>query len=178
MEDNANITLPLKELERRFKAMAPTLPRLAGNEVVNFALDNFRKQGFMGSSFRPWKPRKNPTKWGQAPKRNGRSILVQTGRLRRSIRVTQASWALTTIGTDVPYARAHNEGLRMGQIQTVKGFTRKKTAKRKAHAVDTHTRRINQNIPARPFLADSPYLQRNIQRVLAAQILKALKPTP
>lgn len=193
--DNQNITLPLEELERRFKSVAVRLPLLMGNEVVNFALDNFKRQGFLGDSLQPWRPRKNPNKWGQAPKRNSRAILVDTGRLRRSIRVVRSNWQEIVIGTDVPYAKAHNEGLRIGEIQKVKQHTRKitkigivKTISQKKKTkiefgrkqtgtttVAAHTRRVNQNIPARRFLGDSPYLRATLQRVAAAEILKALK---
>jgi phage gpG-like protein len=193
--DNANITIPLDQLQRRFQSVATRLPVIAGNEVVNFALDNFKRQGFLGNSFQPWKARKNPTKWGQKPKRNGRAILIDTGRLRRSIRIVRSNWDEVVVGSDVPYAKAHNEGVRLGEIQQVKSFTRKvttlgvvKTVARKnstgikfgrketgTTTVAAHTRRINQNIPARPFLANSPYLNLRLQRIVAAEIMKAFK---
>ena len=187
--------LPIQELQRRFAAVITTLPVIAGNEVVNFALDNFKRQGFLGNTFQPWKPRKKVTAWGKT-KRNGRSILVDTARLRDSIRVLRASMAETVIGTDVPYAKAHNDGVRLGIIQQVKSYNRKVTtlgiveAKRlktktkisfgrvdkgKRVTVNAHQRRINQNIPARPFLKESPYLTAKLQRVIASQIIKALQ---
>lgn len=179
-------------MERRFREVYAKLPMLAGNEVVNFSLDNFRRQGFMGASFQPWKPRKTTGSWNKNRKDNGRAILVKTGKLRRATRVVSASNDLVIIGNDMPYAKAMNEGVRLGEIQQVKEYTRKistvakvssvktkKTSSRKVTAgsttVKAHTRKINQNIPARPFLKDSPYLQRNVQRVIAAAILKALK---
>lgn len=180
-------------MERRFREVYARLPMLAGNEVVNFSLDNFRSQGFLGSSFQPWKPRKKTGSWGKKGKNdNGRAILVKTGKLRRATRVIRANANEVVIGNYMPYAKAHNDGLRIGEIQQVKAHTRKistvakvsslktkKTTSKKVTAgtttVKAHTRRINQNIPARPFLKNSPYLQRNVQKVIAAAILKALK---
>jgi len=192
---NENITLPIQELERRFRSVIVRLPVLAGNEVVNFALDNFKRQGFWGDTLQPWRPRKNPNKWGQAPKRNSRSILVDTGRLKRSIRMVSHNLEEVVIGSDVPYAKAHNDGLRQVETQNVKEHTRKitkvgivKTVSRKkktniefgrkqtgSTTVAAHTRKINQNIPARKFLGQSQYLNNQLSRVVEAEILKALK---
>ena len=44
-----------EELKRAF---ARTLPVKIGNEAVNFARDNFRKEGFMDGSLKPWTPSK------------------------------------------------------------------------------------------------------------------------
>lgn len=190
--DNANITIPISQLNTRFKSVALRLPAIAGRVVVNFALDNFKRQGFLGNGIEPWRERKDPNKWGQKVKRPGRSLLVDTGRLRRSIRITGISWDEVKVGADVPYARAMNEGVRLGEIQQVKAYTRKVNTVAKMYSIKTHrgstqkvqtgtvevkgfTRRINQNIPARPFLAYSPYLVAQLQRELGAEILKALK---
>jgi hypothetical protein len=49
-----------------------------GNEVVNFSLENFKRQGFLGATFQPWPKRKNPTKWGTKVKNNNRALFVNT----------------------------------------------------------------------------------------------------
>lgn len=169
------------------------LPIIVANEAVNFALDNFSRQAWMGDSIEPWRKRKNPTKWGKAPERNGRAILVDKARLKRGMRVQRATWNDIVIGNDAPYAVAHNEGLRAGMIQRVKQHTRKvtkvgivKTVQRKKSTgiqygrvqsrtatVSAHTRRINQNIPRRRFIGDSPYLRQRINRITAREILQA-----
>jgi phage gpG-like protein len=189
---NDNFSVPIAQLQKRFKSVLLRLPILAGNEAVNFVLDNFRKGGFLGHSFQPWRKRKNPNKWGQKPKRDGRALLVDTGRLRRSIRITKLNADSVTIGTDVPYAKAHNEGLNIGQIQTVKAHTRKKMGvatissikikKSRNTAVQTgsiqvkeHTRKIVQKIPARKFMGKSPYLDNKLKRIITAELMKALK---
>jgi phage gpG-like protein len=168
----------VKQVEQRVKQMLKTLPAMVGNEVVNFAKDNFRRQGFLGDSFQPWKQRKTKTAWGVTPRNKGRAILIDTGKLRRGNRVERADWSLITVANAIPYARAHNEGVRLGVIQTVKEHNRKKGMSKMKAAFTTvkqHKRRINMNIPKRQFLGDSPYLRRNIQRIIASQINKAIK---
>ncbi len=187
---------PLDDLEQRFRIVLHTFPTLAGNEVVNFAKDNFRKRGFQGSSFIAWRPRKQRTRWGITPRNKGRALLVDTGRLRRSIRVLYTNQQGVAVGSDVPYAAAHNNGLRLGIIQNVRQHQRRKTkfgaiqgkalktrSKVTFGRVDTgnksvvkaHRRRINQRIPERRYLGESPYLSRNINKVCTAALMKALR---
>jgi phage gpG-like protein len=150
----------------QFRAATARLPLLIGNEAVNFTLDNFRLQGFMGTTFQRWLPLQKG--WKNKP-RNG-SILIWKGRLRRSIRITQLGAAHVAYGTNVKYARAHNEGLRLGVIQTVKGFTR-----RDGVAVTSHKRKINMRIPKRQYMGDSPYLRARIKRVAVAEYMRQIR---
>jgi phage gpG-like protein len=163
----------MQTFESRIKSALRTLPRIVGNEVVNFALDNFKKQGFLGDVFEKWPARKNPTKWGTVPKRNGRALLVNSGRLRRGGRIVRADWNAVVYGNDVPYARAHNDGLRIGEIQRVQSFSRK--VRGKSQSVSAFTRHINQNIPRRRFIGNSQYLTARLKRVAEVHILKNLR---
>ena len=172
--DNKIFYDSLNNLERNFQSVYLRLPPLVGNEAVNFTLDNFKRQGFLGDSFQPWLRRKDPNKWGQHPTRNSRPVLMDTGALRRSIRMISHNGDTVVIGSDMPYAQAHNEGVRLGEIQSVKAFSRK-TKSGKISTVEPFTRRINQNIPKRQFMGDSPYLRASISRIVAAEILRALK---
>jgi phage gpG-like protein len=153
-------------LQKQFKNAMLRLPIVVGNEAVNFSLQNFRLQGFMGATFQPWAKRKKA--WGKK-QRNG-AILISTGRLRRSIRVIRANYDQVVIGTNVPYAKAHNEGSQLGIIQTVKGFSRKN-----GQSVKEHTRRINQKIPRRQFIGNSPYLNARIKRSASFLFMKEIK---
>lgn len=156
----------IAQLQANFKNVLLQLPLVLGNEAVNFTLKNFRQQGFNGASFIPW-PKRKTTRRGS---NNNGAILVHTGRLRRSVRVLHLAPHQVTIGTDVPYAKAHNEGSKVSVMQTVKGFTRKTGVEVKAH-----TRRVNQNLPRRQFMGPSPYLDATLQRAATALFLKALK---
>lgn len=186
---------PIRQIELRFKRVMLYAPVLLGNDAVNFFKDSFRRQGWLGDSFQPWKPRKNVTKWGKTPRNNGRAILVDTGRLRRSIRLISASNLTAVVGTDVPYARAHNEGVRLGLIMNVQQHTRKLTKFGITHKtelktrtkikfgrvqtgetiVQAHKRRIDQRIPQRQFMGQSPYLTKQLQRRFTAELMKSLR---
>lgn len=161
------IQKPLAEALRR-------LPPILGNEVVNFAHDNFDRQSFNGV---PWQKRKNPTKWGKRDD-EGRSLLVKTGRLRRSIRVAEILENRVKIvagGADVPYARAHNEGSKGMVTQYVNPFLRR-GKKGKTESVNGFFRTINQNIPKRQFISgdkDSPELAYRLKKIVNEELKKA-----
>lgn len=179
------------KITRKAKAMARAqqvvIPKLIGNEVVNFALDNFRRQGYLGDVFEPWRKRK-PT----SRRSSTRAILVQSGRGRRSIRVTRADANIVAVGSDVPYMKAHNEG--STELVTVKEHTRKiygvtkvgrgvysvKTRKERmrkesylsGHAkVKQHQRRMR--LPKRQILGKSQWLMNRLKRVYALEIRRA-----
>lgn len=180
---------PLKEVEAHFRQVLQYAPTMLGNDIVNFSLDSFKRQGWLGDTFEPWRKRS-----AKAKRNNGRSILVDTGRLRRSPRIVNVSTGSVTVGTDVPYARANNEGFR-GTVNvkahtrnkytkekvgsgkfTSKGVERMKTVQRISSVsnVKAHTRKVN--IAKRHFLGlDSPYLQKQLQRRLQAELMKGLR---
>jgi phage gpG-like protein len=179
----------IRIIQERYKSVMLRLPVIVGNEAVNFVLDNFRMQGFQGSTFERWANRKRG--WNK-DNRSNRNILIDKGRLRRSWRVTKTGPDYVSIGSDVPYAQAHNEGLKIGQIQTVKPFTRSVNYRDETSApgaskskftsmkigevsVKGHTRRINQNIPRRRMIGNSPYLNARLKRVASAQFLKEIR---
>lgn len=87
------------------KALDQMVP-VMGNEALNHFKDSFPNQGFTNESTEKWKPRKRPDR-----KRPGRAILIDTGRLRRSLRYYRAKKYTAGIASNVPYANRHNEGL-------------------------------------------------------------------
>jgi phage gpG-like protein len=188
-------TFNLNKAETHFKQVLMHAPAMLGNDAVNFFLDRFKEQAWLGSSREPWVKRKAVTKWGKTPRNNGRAILIDSGRLRRSIRITAIQAGSVSIGTDVPYAIAHNQGMRIGLIQTVRahkrkinsnGIVGKKTLKTKTNlkwgrtqtgetVVKQHTRRVMSNIPRRQFMGYSQYLDKQLQRRLMAELMKGLR---
>jgi phage gpG-like protein len=92
-------------IEHKLQQTLAALPAKAGAVVVHHSLESFHDQGWTDSSLEPWSPRLSKN-----GKNTGRAILVQSGRLRRSIRVLTATADSVTVGTDVPYAQIHNEG--------------------------------------------------------------------
>ncbi len=177
----------LNDLQSRFKQLLLYAPGMLGNDAVNFFLDSFKRQAWLGNRLEPWAKRR------VNKRRPGRAILVDTGRLRRSIRITRVSQGNVYIGTDVPYAKAHNEGFR-GTVQ-VKAHKRNKYTKSRigtgkftktgkertktissvsgSSMVKAHTRKVN--IVQRQFMGTSPYLTRQLQRRLSAELMKAMR---
>lgn len=158
--------LPFDKQLAAFRTFKKNYPRVVGNMAVNFFKDSFRRQGFIeDTALDRWQPRKNQQKKGAK-----RNILVKTGALRRSIRIIRSGMGYVVVGTDLPYAKIHNEG------GTIKGkfhirqhnrraFTRTWKGKRqkvKASTVTNHTRKVNTRIPQRKFIGLSPFLIRRI----------------
>jgi phage gpG-like protein len=164
--------------------MLQRLPLMMGAEVVRYSVNSWALQGWRGPAFEPWAKRKNP-------KDQKRAILVKTGRLRRSIRVVRWTTDYVVIGTDVPYARVHNEGF--AGTQRVNAYVRNqykhekvgtgiystKTHKERRRTmtsvagtvvVKAHTRYMR--IPRRHFLGDSPWLRKEIQKMIAVEIMR------
>lgn len=174
-----------KEIERMIRHKAQelehvvnVLPTKLGAEAVNFSLQRFRSQNWKGTSRQPWKQRK-------VKKARGRAILIQSGRLRRSIRILNERKGSVTIGTDVPYAEAHNEGFR-GTV-TVRAHTRNRysnvrakhkernfTMKQHSDTGSVKAHKRNMNLPQRRFIGDSPALNRQLINRIDLEIKKVL----
>lgn len=169
-----------------------TLPMKVGDTAVLFSKQRFAQGNWIGNNVENWRPRKKVTKWGKTPRNKGRALLVDTGRLRRSIRIMNTTSTTVTIGSDVPYAKAHNDGFRGDVTQQVSAHTRRKFIKSKVSSIKTkktttrkvvsgtidvkaHSRTIKQNLPRRRFIGPSPYLDKQITRIIASEISKALK---
>ena len=92
---------------REIKRLKENLPRIIANESLNFFLEGFRKGGGQTDAGR-WPARKRTAK-----RNRGRALLVDTGALRRDVRIRRTSFKSIVIGTQsIVYARRHNEGLK------------------------------------------------------------------
>ncbi|RYF86951.1 MAG: hypothetical protein EOO03_11170 [Chitinophagaceae bacterium] len=176
----------IQAMEQHFRRVLQYAPGMLGNMAVNFFLDRFRYQNWLGATTEPWRQRRR-----NKGRNQGRAILVQSARLKRSIRITKVSGMTVYIGSDVPYAKVHNEGFR-GTVN-VKAHSRNRYGKEKIGTgrltksgkermqtvqritgtgqVKAHTRRMN--IPRRQFMGNSPVLEKQLQRKLLAELLKA-----
>ncbi|WP_172826807.1 phage virion morphogenesis protein [Flammeovirga sp. SJP92] len=163
----------LSKLHRQF-------PTIAGTEGKAFFKERFRAQNWIDTHTEPWKPRKDPK-----GKHKGKAILVQSGALKRSIKVLHKDRSHVIIGSaNIPYAQVHNEGFRGKVKQTVKAHTRRKhqralrngkTVSFLPQKVKQYSRTLNMNIPKRQFIGDSAYLGKRLERKLNARILKIIK---
>lgn len=178
----------IKKVEQGLKEIIYRLPKQIGAEAVRFSKESWRRQGWQGATFEPWQKRRG------GKNNRGRAILVRSGRLRRSVRVLRATTDSVVIGTDVPYAAAHNNGFRgtvnvkvhkrnrykktrtgtgIYSVKTKKERTRTVSSYDGAHWVQSHTRTMR--IPKRQFIGESPYMEAKIKRLIAAEVLKAAR---
>lgn len=146
----------LKEIARRLQQFADNdLPRIVKSEGLRFFEQSFERQGWQGTSFKPWKPRKTP-KGKKAQKRNkGRAILVghrsqtQGGHLKDSLQAEVRQNEII-FSSDKEYAAVHNYGLRAGRG---KGF----------------------KMPQRQFMGPSPALDKKIEKKITRSLENIFK---
>ena len=106
----------LQQFSRDLRAYLKTVPRVLGQTVVQESAENFRRQGYENEAGAvvPWEPRQAADTVKRRGKRianpRQRAILVKSGRLRRSVRIVATTATSVTVGTDVPYAEAQQEG--------------------------------------------------------------------
>jgi phage gpG-like protein len=154
------------------------LPAEVATIAVNFSKDRFREQAWLDETKENWKPRKRQRKG-----KGSQTLLVKTGRLKRSVRKISATEDRIIIGTDVPYAQIHNEGGTISTTATVKAHevkehTRKRKGRNgrvKSHTVKAHQRKINTRIPQRQFIGNSKSLQDKIISHITARFERALR---
>ncbi|MCT4698468.1 phage virion morphogenesis protein [Tenacibaculum haliotis] len=133
----------------------------AGVIAVRFSKDRFRKKNWVDKSQKSWAPRKRKTRG---------SILVQSGRLKRSIRKISEGKYYVLIGTDVPYAQIHNEGGVIKTTARVRAHSRTRKGRSKPIKIRAHTRKMNTKIPQRQFLGESAVLIRRLENHLYEQV--------
>jgi phage gpG-like protein len=164
-------------LQRKLEKAVRQLPEVLVGEAVTWTRENFTRQGWPGRSFQKWKQRQPG-----AVRNRGRSILINTGSLKRSIRKIATGPLSASFGTDVPYAKAHNSGFkgtlnvkahsRVKRAMTVRGMEKKRTVVG-VGKVKAHQRRMN--LPQRRFIGYSPVLQSILRRKAAVHIGRTLK---
>lgn len=170
--------MSLESIASRLELLKARLPVLIGNEIVNFALDNFRKQGFdKGGSIDKWKPRADGS-------RVGGDILVgkQGGALKRSVRRTRTTRDQVTVGSSLPYASAHNEGETI-RVKVTKKSRRFFWAMWYKTGIDywrgmalTKKGYLTVKMPERRFIGDSKELDRRIIALLEREWEKVWSP--
>ena len=177
------IKVDITEFARKLDAVTKAYSRIPAEVAtiaVNFSKERFRDQAWLDETKQSWKPRKRRRAGG---KKRSQTLLVNTGRLKRSIRKISADTNAIIIGTDVPYAQIHNEGGTINETVTVKTHRRRAhTRKRdkrvetvKEHTVNSHTRKMNTKIPERPFIGNSATLKKRIILHITARFSAALK---
>lgn len=130
---------------RAVEKLKKTLPTKVGNMAKNHFVKSFRDGGFTDSGLQSWKPRRP-----NARRNKGRAILVNTGNLRRSVRLMTATFDKTLVSSDLIYAAVHNYGQRAGRGR---GFI----------------------MPKRKFMGNSKVLERNMKDKIITEINRVIK---
>lgn len=173
--DLKDLTRICNNIERAIRS----IPQKAAVIAVNFSKDRFVKKNWVDTTEQPWEKTK---------KRKG-STLIKSGRLKRSIRKVHVGADYAIIGTDVPYARAHNDGetiegteqVRSHQRRTHKrkGYTRAgkriKAGAVRAHTVKSHKRKYKRIFIQRKFIGQSHQLTNQLTDMIQTEIQKAIQ---
>lgn len=170
-----------------FTEVQKQIPDALATVCVNYFKDSFRRQGWRDRGLKAWTKRKGN-------RDSGRGILIKRGHLRNSIRKFIASWKRVEVGTDLPYAEAHNEGFsgtvsirqhtrrqfkkertKVGRgvynVKTRQELTRTKTQKvatGTTFTVRAHTRKVD--LPQRQFIGDSEMLEMKIDHTITRAV--------
>ncbi|WP_448529165.1 phage virion morphogenesis protein [Raineya sp.] len=145
----------LKNLINKLKDVR-NLPKNIGNVVLEHSIDNFRKQSF---DKQPWQMRKDGD--------TSRNLLVLSGKLRRSLRVSEANWRKIVISSDLAYAKIHNEGGKIPVTAKMKKFfwAKYKSTKKPHWKTLATTKKTHLQIPQRQFVGIDDALKSKIQTI-------------
>jgi phage gpG-like protein len=171
------------------KAKAGVIPEVS-RVALKFFRERFRRSAWYDDRNKPWQKTADMT--GEKVKRK-RGILIKSGALLRSIRVTQARANILTIATDRPYAKIHNEGGSIRKKVSIRRHTRRRVVKKKVtimgddgkkkrktqnsemfSEVSEHSRQMNLTIPERRFIGNSTFLNRYISIAIYAHFKRYL----
>lgn len=137
--------------------------RVVGATAVNFSKERFVRKNWVD---------RTPEAWKKTNKNKG-STLVASGQLKRSIRLISINGNRIVIGTDIPYAKIHNEGGTITKTVQIKSHHRI-SMKGKRSMVKSHSRKMNTKIDKRQFIGVSAILERRIERILDKTFKDAL----
>jgi phage gpG-like protein len=133
------------------------VPNIIAETATEYYQEAFNKQAWDNV---PWQPLNE--KYAKKKTRGRGRILTASGILQRSIRPTEvnANRVVITAGNSkTPYARVHNEGLRVSGTRNVRNYTNKNfMGKGKPVRIKAHSRTVNYQMPKRQFMGHSVYL--------------------
>lgn len=163
----------------RINRVVQQIPSRVAVLAVNFSKDRFVQKNWIDSQ---------PEPWTKTKKRKG-STLVASGRLKRSIRKVRISPSQVVIGTDAPYARAHNDGEEIQGTEQVKSHTRREHRRKshrrkgkrikaytvKAYTVKAHSRKYHRKFAKRQFIGKSKRLTNNVKMLIKNELDIAIR---
>jgi phage gpG-like protein len=153
-----------QEFEYRFETAVPSI---VAETATEYFKERFTAQDWDGV---PWQPLS--TGYAAKKTRGQGRVLTRSGIMVNSIRTSSETPQRVTISagdSKVPYARAHNEGLKMQGIRKVTSYTNKNfMGKGEPKKIKAHTRTVNYQMPKRQFMGHSLLLNKIIMNRLTA----------
>ncbi|WP_053337281.1 phage virion morphogenesis protein [Microscilla marina] len=129
--------------ERKFRKVMRGMPSGVGRVMLRYVQRNFASESYRGSA---WQPRRNQGN-------NRKPLLVDTGKLKASFKVREASWRVIRVGSDrqaasgnAHLAQLHNEGAQ--GVATVRTYTRRG----RNGSVRVRSHRRHAHLPQRQFM--------------------------
>lgn len=165
MNDKQKINDWFSSFEHRFES---AVPNIIAETATEYFKERFTKQEWDGV---PWRPLN--ANYAKRKTRGRGRILTRTGALMNSIRPAEIKPEKVVISAGnsrVPYARAHNEGMSIKGVQSIKGYTNTNfMGTGKKVKIKPHKRTVNFRMPQRQFMGRSKYLnERLITRLTKA----------
>lgn len=133
---------------KKYQQARKRIPERIGQIMLRYVERSFRNESYQGKS---WKPRKRG-RGSSGIQSQGKPLLEQTKKLKKSFKVREANWRMIRVGSDrqvkggVNLAALHNEGV--NETATIRSYTRR--GQDGSVRVRNHRRQIN--IPQRQFM--------------------------
>lgn len=142
--------------------MHKDVPTIVAETATSFFQGKFKTQEWDGV---PWEPL-SPL-YAKRKRRSKGKILTASGILVNSIRpsvVTQNRVTISAGNSKTPYARIHNEGLRVRGTRNVNSYTNKNfMGTGRSVKIKSHQRHVNYKMPKRQFMGHSKYLNEDLR---------------
>jgi len=137
--------------------MHVAMPNIVAETATEFFQDRFKTQEWDQVPWQPLQP-----KYAAKKTRGKGKILTRSGLLQRSIRpsiVRPEQVRISAGNSRVPYARIHNEGLRVkGLVKVRRHFNNNFMGRGRRVAIRSHTRNVNFKMPKRQYMGHSRFL--------------------
>lgn len=130
----------LRDRVRLLANFQRNIGKWVGVVAVNFFKDRFRMEAWIDKTVQKWPGRKSDS---GISKKKRRAILVQSGALKRSIRITAVGDGYVRVGSDRKYAQIHNEG------GTIRATAKVSEHKRRLYSFDVQLKDSGSTVRAR-----------------------------
>lgn len=168
-KNETNINAWFAQFKQRFDKRVPTI---VAETATEYYKDRFKpaNEDWDKVKWQALSPKYAAKKtFGKGRILTARSFLMNT--IRPS--VVNQNWVTISAGNSrVPYARIHNEGLRVTGVRKVKRFTNTNfMGTGRAVQIRAHTRTVNYKMPKRQFMGHSRYLN----QILRTRLIKTFE---